>query len=282
MPILKEIGKFIFGDFFMKKLSLFLIGLFFIVLSGCSSSAGNGDFMPITEENMNEYFNGMADAKKSISVGEDVVSSAIKQYKEPLEDMGYDFDATLLNTIIALQNAGYTNASTMATSFVNHTTYFIQNNPQKSVDGGFVTEDTKDKILMYLKFKEMKPKTIQALKFVEKCQDEHSGICPINFYVKILLNNNLLNFSARDSKTQNAIKSLTADNLFLNENRSIVSQVEYDFENQINYQELGKYLIHNNGGKVNTNGFFASYTKPFKLKESATKELENYDPWWTK
>jgi len=170
----------------------------------------------------------------------------------------------------------------MATSFVNNTIYFIQNNPQKSVDGNFITEDTKDKILMYLKFKEMKPKTIQALKFVEKCQSKNNGLCTIKQYMKILLSSNLIDCNGRDTESQANIKSLTAENMFTNEQHTAISQYDSNFQNQISYQELGKYLIHENGKKVNGNWFISKSTKSFKLKESATKELENYNPWWTK
>ena len=40
---------------------------------------------------------------------------------------------------------------------------------------------------MYNKFHEMKPEVMQALKYVEKCQDDNGGICSIRQYVNILL-----------------------------------------------------------------------------------------------
>jgi len=196
--------------------------------------------------------------------------------------MGYDFDATVINTIKVLQNVEYTALSNTTMKIFLPILYIINENPELVVEDNLVSEDTRDKILMYLKFKEINPKTIQALKFVEQCQSENNGLCTIKQYMQILLSSNLIDYSGSSAESQANIKSLTVDNMFTNEKSTTIFQYTNIFQNQIKYQELGKYLIHDNGKKVNGNWLISKSTKPFKLKESATKELENYNPWWTK
>lgn len=57
----------------------------------------------------------MSVSAKAVSMGDSNIEKAIQIYKVPLEDMGYNFDATIINTIKVLQNAGYTalSATTM-------------------------------------------------------------------------------------------------------------------------------------------------------------------------
>ncbi len=264
----------------MMKLS-FIFGLVFVIFTGCSSG-GSGDAMPITQDNINKYAKKMSVSAKAVSMGDSNIEKAIQIYKVPLEDMGYNFDATIINTIKALQHASYTSLSTTTMQILLPILHIINENPKLVVENNFVSEDTRDKILMYNKFHEMNPKTIQVLKFVEKCQSENNGLCTIKQYMQILLSSNLIDYSSRDAETQAKIKSLTVENMFTNEQHTTLTQYDSNFQNQISYQELGKYLIHENGKKVNGNWFISEHTKPFKLRESTNKELRNYNPWWSK
>lgn len=85
----------------------FIFGLIFVIFTGCSSG-GSGDAMPIAQDNINEYQKKMSVSAKAVSMGDSNIEKAIQIYKVPLEDMEYDFDATIINTIKVLQNAGYT------------------------------------------------------------------------------------------------------------------------------------------------------------------------------
>lgn len=66
--------------------------------------------------------------------------------------------------------------------------YAIQQQPEQLVIEGFIGVETKNKILAYLHFREMKPETIQALQYVGECQKSHGGICEIKQYVDIIIN----------------------------------------------------------------------------------------------
>lgn len=293
----------------------FIFGLLFIIFTGCSSG-GSGDAMPITQDNINEYAKKMSASAKAVSMSDSNIEKTIQIYKVPLEDMGYDFDATIINTVKVLQNAGYTSLSTTTMKIILPILHIVNENPELVVENGLVSEDTKDKILTYNKFHEMKPEVIQALEYVEKCQDSNNDICSIKQYVQILLENNFLsphenyeykteflNLSVdnvlykvdEDKRSELARKTMIADG---KENRE-KAQKEYDefeknvrmyqdlsnnyqslFNYKVPYREFGKYLIHQNGKKVNANGFIAVYTKPFKLKDGTIEQLKNYNPWW--
>lgn len=138
----------------------FIFGLIFVILTGCSSG-GSGDAMPITQDNINEYAKKMSVSVKSVSMGDNNIKKAIQIYKVPLEDMGYDFDATIINTIKVLQNAGYTALSTTTMKILLPILHIVNENSELVVEDGLVSEDTKDKILIYNKFHKMDDNTIK-------------------------------------------------------------------------------------------------------------------------
>jgi hypothetical protein len=296
------------------KLGL-IFGLIFVFFTGCSSG-GSGDAMPITQDNINKYAKKMSVSAKAVSMGDSNIEKAIQIYKVPLEDMGYDFDATIINTVKVLQKAGYTSLSTTVMKMILPILHIVNENPELVVEKGLVSEDTKDKILMYNKFHEMKPEVMQALQYVETCQNDNNDICTIKQYVKILLDSKFLSpHENYEYKTE--FLNLSVDNVFykVDEDRrselagkimmadgkenKVKAQKEYDefeknvriyqdvsnnyqsrFNYKVPYREFGKYLIHQNGKKVNANGFIAIYTKPFKLKDGTIEQLKNYNPWW--
>jgi len=293
----------------MKKLG-FIFGLIFVILTGCSSSGGSGDFMPITQDNINEYTKKMSVSVKVVSIGDSNIEKAIQIYKVPLEDMGYDFDATIINSVKLLQNAGYTPLASTTMKILLPILQIVNKNPKLVVEDGFVSEDTKNKILMYNKFKEMKPEVMQALKYVAECQDNNNNICTIQQYVKTLLDSNFL--SPRENyEYKTEFSNLSVDNVFYKvdkkERSRLASAIFEDRNNQkaydnfekkvkihkdvsthyksrfgykVPHMEFGKYLVYQNGKKVNANGLIADWRKHFKLKDGTIEQLKNYNPWW--
>jgi len=78
----------------MKRLNIGLIvGLFFMVFTACNGNSEKA--MPMTQENMSEYIQHISEAAKSIDMGASMPSKVRQEFKEPLERMGYDFDATV-------------------------------------------------------------------------------------------------------------------------------------------------------------------------------------------
>jgi hypothetical protein len=263
----------------MKQISL-IIGFLFILFVGCDGKHSNADkAMPITQNNIKTYTDKMSQSSKSITEGEAEVSKLIKIYKAPLEDMGYDFDATILNSIKVLSKAQLTQVTVNAGKILSYVLHGIARNPDKVVADGFVTQDTKTKVLTYLNFREINPKTIMALHYVEKCQNDNDGICDIKKYTQILLDNNFVTPPSY-IKDSNAFANLSIDTIFSNKINDLAFAFKNNFDKQVNYREFGKYLVYQDGTKVNANGFIESWRKPFKLKSEAKEKLKNYDPWW--
>jgi len=264
----------------MRKIS-FMIGLLFVIITGCNGENNNaGKAMPITEDNINTYIQKMYQSSKSIAVGEEEIDKLIKIYKYPLEDMGYNFDTTILHSIKVLSKAPLTQVTVNAGKILNNILLGITRNPKSSVNKGFISQDTQTKVLTYLKFKELKPKTIKALQYVAKCQNKSGGICDIKQYVQILLDNNFVT-PPPYIKDRNAFRKLSVEAVFTNKVNDLVFAFKSSFDNQVNYSEFGRYLVNQNGQKINANGFIASWRKPFKLKDEAIiMELNSYNPWW--
>ena len=123
----------------MKLGSIFW--LIFVVFTGCSSGSSD-DAMPITQDNINEYTKKMSVSAKAVSMGDSNIEKAIQIYKVPLEDMGYDFDATVINTVKVLQNTGYTSLSTATMKILLPILHIVNENPELVVEHGLVSEDT--------------------------------------------------------------------------------------------------------------------------------------------
>ena len=270
----------------MKLSSIF--GLIFVVFTGCSSG-GSGDAMPITQDNINEYVKKISTSAKAVSMGDSKIKKTIQIYKVPLENMGYNFDATIINTIKVLQNAGYTALSTTTMKIILSILHIVNENPKVVVEDGLVSEYTKNKILMYNKFHEMSNDTIQALKYVEQCQNDNGGICSIRQYVSILLDESFVS-PHKDYEYKEEFSNLSVDNVFYKVNKNKHSELAsaifedrsnqkaYDnfeksvkihqdvkyhfssrFDDKVKYREFGKYLVYQNGQKVNANGFIEDY-----------------------
>ena len=178
----------------MKTLNFSLIvGLFLIIFTACS---GNSDkSMPMTQENMSKYIQNIAHASKSVDIGDSIFDKAIQIYKKPLENMGYNFDSTLISMTKLFANAQLTNFTQITYNMAriySQLLLLISKNPDLLVSKGFIDEETKRKLLLYLHFKEMKPETIQALQYVQQCQNSNNGICTISSYVAILMSNNFV------------------------------------------------------------------------------------------
>jgi hypothetical protein len=268
----------------MKKLSLVLSGLFFIIFSACSDNITNTNsgYMPITIENMSEYLKSITKAEKSISIGENSITSAIKQYKKPIEDMGYNFDETILHTAIVLDTPRNSRLFMAAQQVLVQIISVIQADKEGAISQGFVTKDTANKILTYWKFQGINENTIKALKLVKECQSKGNGLCTIKNYITIVLDSKFINSSKRGRQTLNAINNLTSNNFFDGKNSTASYSWIYDFGQQVHKKEFCKYLVHKDGSQINPNSFFSSHTKPFKLKEGTIVLLNSFDPWWKK
>lgn len=300
----------------MKRLNFSLIvGLFLMVFTACNGNSEKA--MPMTQENMSEYVQQVLEATKSIDISASMPSKVKHVFKKPLERMGYDFDETIINMTKVFANAKLTDFTRITAEMAKiHTQilYAIQQQPEQLVKEDFIGKETKNKILTYLHFREMTPKTIQALKYVEECQKNNGGICEIKQYVNILLNSNFVTPSKYfEYKTE--FSNLSADEVFYEVNKKEEERLSYAqlivdkdkleeaekeyrafkqkakihkivsheykirFSHNLNKLLFSKYLVDQNGKNLNSLSI-EKWTKPFRLKDGTIKELSQYDPWW--
>jgi len=300
----------------MKRLNFSLIvGLFLIIFTACNGNSEKA--MPMTQENMSEYVQQVSEATKSIDMSASMPSKVKQGFKKPLERMGYDFDATVINMTKVFADAKLTDFTQITAEMAkthDQILYAIQQQPEQLVIEGFISKETKNKILTYLYFREMTPKTIQALKYVEECQAKNGGICKIKQYVKILLNSNFVTpskyceyktefsnlsvaevfykinkkeeqrlASAQFVFDKNKLKEAKKQYKEFKQQEKIYQRVSDEYKNRfshnLNKLLFSKYLVDQKGEKLNSFSI-AYWTKPFRLKDGTIKELSYYDPWW--
>jgi hypothetical protein len=247
------------------KLRLMLVAFIVIAtFTGCNGKSFNGNMgvMPISMDNIKLYFQKQHEVSKSVALGGSKMDKIIKIYKTPLDEMGYNFDATILATTKVLRKAPYNQLSVAAHNILNDVMQYVKMYPQESVDKGFVKVKTRDKILTYLKYSEFNENVIQALNYVRQCQQSNNGICRVKQYVNILLDNKFLVPSQNQTLTPYHLL-----NMFCGKIKS-----ESEFE---------KYIEDKNGDIINVNSLFLTEDyKAFRLKDNVQNIIDSYDPWW--
>ena len=207
------------------------------------------------------------------------MDKVIKTYKIPLDDMGYNFDTTILVTTKVLRKAPYNQLSVYTFNILNDVMQYVKMYPQESVEKGFVEIETRDKILSYLKYSEFNENIIQALNYVRQCQQLNNGMCSTKQYSKLLLDNQfIVPGEALNNLPESMRKLVASQNKTLTPNR-----LTGMFHTKVkNASEFSKYIEDKNGNHVNEVFLFSEYTKPFRLKSNAQKVIDEYKPWWIK
>ena len=111
----------------------------------------------------------------------------------------------------------------------------------------------------------MKPETIQALQYVQQCQNSNNDICTISSYVAILMSNNFV--KPTNDLDKKRFQNLSSSNIFKKENYIPLTMFSMTFDRQVNSRIFRKYIVDQDGNKINTNGFIEYCKKPFKLKK---------------
>jgi hypothetical protein len=162
----------------------------------------------------------------------------------------------------------------------------IINNPIKSVDSEFVTEDTKNKIISYTKFKNMNNKTIDALSLVDDCSKSYDGICSLDKYIEILLENEFIDSSTEQNLSKGHpdhidLSTLSGVNILQHHIYNIIIQTKFfKPHGAVDTKKFGEYIVNTDGSGLRSN-FFTHSNRLFKLKEGALVELEiAKKKWW--
>jgi len=254
----------------MKRFILGMLAL--VVMLNFSGCSGSGDAMKFSDENVKEFSQELNDASESIDLNMTQSERLKILIKEPLNDMGYSLDATLLE-FIKLKSTHITGYHPLGSAEVflqifDPLTEFAINNPKLVVDKDILEEDTVEKLKKYYKYRNLNKKSIQVINYVEECQKSNNGDCTIKQFVTILFNNN---FVKKDAK-------LTAQNFWDSKNDTAKFQFQSNLTSGLG--SIEKYVVWKNGSKINTNFMFDDKNKKLKLSDNALKDLEEYNPWW--
>jgi len=267
------------------KLNLGIIfGLVMLVFTGCNGKTSkNNTALPITMDNMQTYNQKRINASQNIPLGASAIDKAIQIYKLPLEEMGYSFDATIINTTKVLRKAQYNQLSVHTHSVINDIMQYVNMYPEQSIDRNFVDTDTKNKILLFLKYSEFNQNTIQALNYVRQCQKLNNGICSSKQYSRILLDNKFIDSKVDTKKLEQMLGKNMSQHIASQNTTLTDTRLTGLFHSKVgNASEFGKYIEDRDGQQINVGFLFSEYTKPFKLKDNAQKAIDEYNPWWLK
>lgn len=143
--------------------------------------SGSGQPMQLTEEKLKAYAAKVTEAikdKYDLEEGEAVstqmmsMEDKIKVFREPLEDMGYDYDATILAEIKEDFKSGkeYTNHFYAPSS---------DSELEEAVNVGMISGETSKKLLLYFQYRKIKNinETIKLCDVVIECEKNGNGVC---------------------------------------------------------------------------------------------------------
>ena len=94
--------------------------------------------MPISYNNVQEFQARMNEYSKSVAASDSRITKATLMFKKPINDMGYDFDATILNTIKMLQNGSWNSPVSQLYFMLGIPMAFIERNNKLVVKESFV------------------------------------------------------------------------------------------------------------------------------------------------
>jgi len=253
----------------MKRLIFGIFALLFIVnFSGCS---GSENAMPFSGDNIKELSQKIADSSNSMDSNIKQIDALKILYKDTLDDMGYSLDATILEYIKYSVGNNRTQWAGTLINIFGTIEQFIIEHPKLVVNEDIVEQDTVDKILHYHKYGNLSTDSIQAVKYVNTCQKQNSGICSVSQYLQILLDNKFI----EDKQFSN----LTVKNFWKDGYESVLGTV-YESEFGTKAAGFSQYVVFTDGNKAHGFQLFMQKNKKIKLKENALKDLKEYNPWW--
>lgn len=196
-------------------------------IAGCSKDA-----MPITANNVQEYFKASNEAVNNVDASLSEVERMKIVARDTLEKMGYDFDATLLS---ALKNIRNSDDAKLA--LINEFSYVIDmvnKNPDESVQKGLVSEETKNKLLLFKKYplissKEELAEQMKIINLIRQCQLENNNACSIETFFDILVKNGIEQQLSDEQESGKfpAVSSILApilqNNIVRNKNADVIS-----------------------------------------------------------
>lgn len=178
-----------------KVIVTFVAIMMLSFFTGCSKSE-----MPMDEKTIKEYLNATSEAANNMDSSRSEVERMKDVAREPMEKMGYDFDATLLSALKKYSTLNSPNENIPLTAFISNAVAFVidtvNNNPEEAVTKGLVLEETKNKLVLYKKYsmllhKEDVTKQMNLINLIRQCQLENNNICTTENFFNIMVKNGI-------------------------------------------------------------------------------------------
>jgi len=198
-----------------KKIAILLI---FVIFVGCSSQkGGNGNAIPFTRDNFEKWVNRIEKVSRKLEPASDtknVIINMKKLFRETCEDIGYDFD----DTIIKFAKSPLLNSDPYYWYCYNNIFARIlnligENHSNEIVSNGLLKKETVDKLKIYLTYEEVDKSLIQFLAIFKK---KYNGkVKPIAFLeiLKAQFSDNGKNINLQNKSVEQICHN--SDDLFL-------------------------------------------------------------------
>lgn len=222
--------------------ALFVIITLVVSVVGCSGGIKDKP-LPMSQENIEKFTKELKKATKSIAPspsqdGDEYMTGIYKMIIE--KKLGFSFDKTIRSVMV------FPNAAV----FLGSITVYVQREPKKALDKGFISQRTFD--LLDTGSKVHAPLTKEGeefLGFVAECQNKNNGVCIDKVLLSVLAAHNALP-AARSSDSEREDLKL--------------ANISYQLGNkyQLSYMGQNKWITKPDGQDFNTNFLFSQPDSP--------------------
>ncbi|BAI80365.1 hypothetical protein DEFDS_0889 [Deferribacter desulfuricans SSM1] len=208
----------------MKKIIFYL--LIFVVLACSSGSKGNGKAMPFSQENLEKWISKIEKVSKNLepaSTVKELIANMKKGYKETCEDLGYDFDATILKMAVEggmSRNQYYIALYNNIYSRINS---LLENNSKEVISSGLLKKETVNKILLFNKYYGVDEDIIS---FVEDFYTQFKKQAKVSDFLKFLKDR--INIKYRKTIKNKSISEICSNSDYIFSFRYEIANSPYD------------------------------------------------------
>ncbi len=175
-----------------KKLCFVVIGLFVLLIMGCSDGIKDKP-LPMSQENLEKFALELNKAGKSVVFvpSQNRTEQLVGLYKEVLEkNMGYSFDKTF-RSVVLFYNVG------KPWQLMSPVITYIHDDLERALDKGFISQRTFDILSAAKKTNELTKENKEFLNFVLECQNKNSGACDSKSLLQVFATHNVLSTEKR-------------------------------------------------------------------------------------
>lgn len=237
----------------------------------------SGGAMPLTQATVGEYNQRVYKAVQNVDQSMEIFKKMHEVLKEPLEDMGYDFDATIISTVKASYNHQVNGRNAISDLEIILITPLIQGifqDPEGAVSTKFISQETLDKLIVFQNLKNVKD--IESMQnffnLVLECEKNGNGVCRGGNMLSLLQENIAL-------PQQEEVKSIHSDSVIAFTYISVTMRM-FPLLNE-DYGKYAKAMLK----KINGEKFYFGHldeNSEFILDKTLYNEYQNdvKNIWW--